>query len=151
MYIISLSCISHLFPPTVSPFKKFSKIIDSRVIDYFRYKNMHCTTNSKMLSSHQLKGKIHFITVHIIRIKPFIDTVKTSSKKNLYYVSYFMSAYIVWKFNDIHFHWLLCFRILFYSIYIENTNKRIKFTFIYLWLLWSSTLNGTLIREDNFL
>jgi hypothetical protein len=38
---------------------------------------------------------IHFITVHIIRIKPFIDTVKKSSKKNIYYVSYFMSAYIV--------------------------------------------------------
>jgi glycerol-3-phosphate responsive antiterminator len=35
---------------------------------------------------------IHVITVHIIRIKPFIDTVKKSSKKNLYYVSYFMSA-----------------------------------------------------------
>ena len=43
---------------------------------------MHFTTNSKKLSSHQLKGKIHFITVHIIRIKPFIDTVKKSSKKN---------------------------------------------------------------------
>jgi hypothetical protein len=50
---------------------------------------MHFTTNSKKLSSHQLKSKIHFITVHIIRIKPFIDTVKKSSKKNL---SYFMSA-----------------------------------------------------------
>ena len=99
MYIISLCCISHLFPPTVSPFKKFIKIIDSLLIDYFRYKNMHFTTNSKKISSHQLKGKIHFITVHIIRIKPFIDTVKKSSKKNLYYVSYFMSAYIVWKFN----------------------------------------------------
>ena len=49
---------------------------------------MHFTTNSKKLSSHQLNGKIiHFITVHIIRIKPFIDTVKKSSKKNLYYVS----------------------------------------------------------------
>ena len=56
---------------------------------------MHFTTNSKKLSSHQLKGKIHLITVHIIRIKPFIDTVKKSSKKNIYYVSYFMSAYIV--------------------------------------------------------
>ena len=61
---------------------------------------MHFTTNSKKLSSHQLKDKIHFITVHIIRIKPFIDTVKKSSKKNLYYVSYFMSAYIVLKFNN---------------------------------------------------
>jgi len=99
MYIISLCCISHLFPPTVSPFKKFIKIIDSHLIDYFRYKNMHFTTNSKKLSSHQLKDKIHFITVHIIRMKPFIDTVKKSSKKNLYYVSYFMSAYIVRKFN----------------------------------------------------
>jgi len=79
MYIISLSCISHLFPPTVSPFKKFIKIIDSHLIDYYRYKNMHFTTNFKKLSSHQL----------------FIDTVKKSSKKNLYYVSYFMSAYIV--------------------------------------------------------
>jgi hypothetical protein len=49
----------------------------------FRYKNMHFTTNSKKLSSHQLKCKIHFITVHIIRIKPFIDTVKKSSKKNI--------------------------------------------------------------------
>ena len=29
MYIISLCCISHLFPPTVSPFKKFIKIISS--------------------------------------------------------------------------------------------------------------------------
>ena len=47
---------------------------------------MHFTTNSKKLSSHQLKGKIHFTTVHIIRIKPFIDTDKKSSKKNLYYV-----------------------------------------------------------------
>ena len=94
MYIIL-----YLFPPTVSPFIKFIRIIDSHLIDYFRYKNMHFTTNSKMLSSHQLKGKIHFITVHIIGIKPFIDTVKKSSKKNLYYVSYFMSAYIVWKFN----------------------------------------------------
>ena len=56
---------------------------------------MHFTTYSKRLSSHQLKGKIHFITVHIIGIKPFIDTVKKSSKKNLYYVSYFMSACIV--------------------------------------------------------
>jgi len=83
MYIISLCCISHLFPPTVSPFEKFIKIIDSHLIDYFRYKNMHVTTNSKKLSSHQLKGKIHFITVHIIRIKPFIDTVKKSSKKNI--------------------------------------------------------------------
>ena len=56
---------------------------------------MHFTTNSKMLSSHHLKGKIHFITVHIIRIKPFSDTVKKSSKKNIHYASYFMSAYIV--------------------------------------------------------
>ena len=56
---------------------------------------MHFTTNYKKLSSHQLKDKIHFITVHIIRMKPFIDTVKKSFKKNLYYVSYFMSAYIV--------------------------------------------------------
>jgi hypothetical protein len=48
---------------------------------------MHFTTNSKKLSSHQLKGKIHFITVHIIRIKPFIDTVKKPSKKKIYYVS----------------------------------------------------------------
>jgi hypothetical protein len=47
---------------------------------------------SKYLSSHQRKGKIHFITVHIIRMKPFIDTVKKSSKKNLYYVSYFKMA-----------------------------------------------------------
>jgi hypothetical protein len=52
------------------------------------------TTKSKNVSSHQLKGKIHFITVHIMRMKPFIDTVKKSSKKNLYYVLYFMSAYI---------------------------------------------------------
>ena len=87
MYIISLCCISYLFPPTVSPFKKFIKMIDPLLIDYFRYKNGHFTTNSKKLSSHQLKGKLHFITVHIIRIKPFIDTVKKSSKKNLYYVS----------------------------------------------------------------
>ena len=99
-HIISLCCISHLFPPTVSPFKKFIKIIDSHLIDYFRYKNMHFTTNSKKLSSRQLKCKIHFITVHIICIKPFIDTVKKSSKENLYYVSYFMSAYIVLKFNN---------------------------------------------------
>jgi hypothetical protein len=28
-----------------------------------------------------------------------VDTVKKSSKKNLYYVSLLMSAYIVWKFN----------------------------------------------------
>jgi hypothetical protein len=47
MYIISLCSISHLFPRTVSPFKKFIKIIDSHLIDYFRYKNMHFTTNSK--------------------------------------------------------------------------------------------------------
>ena len=79
----------------MSPFKKFIKIIDSHLIDYFRYKNMHFTTNSKELSSHQLKGKIHVIIFHIIRMKPVIDTVKRSSKKNLYYVSYFMSAYIV--------------------------------------------------------
>jgi cbb3-type cytochrome oxidase subunit 1 len=56
---------------------------------------MHFTTNSKKLSSHQLKGKIHLITVHIIRIKPFIDTVKKSSKKNIYYVSYFMGSYLL--------------------------------------------------------
>jgi hypothetical protein len=60
----------------------YIKIIDSHLIDYFRYKNMHFTTNSKNLSSHQLKDKIHFITVHIIRMKPFIDTVKKSPKKN---------------------------------------------------------------------
>ena len=66
MYIISLCCISHLFPPILSPFTKFIKIIDSHLIDYFRYINMHFTTNSKKLSSHQLKGKIHLITVHII-------------------------------------------------------------------------------------
>jgi hypothetical protein len=28
----------------VSPFKKFSKIIDSHLIDYFRYTNMHILT-----------------------------------------------------------------------------------------------------------
>jgi hypothetical protein len=33
---------------------------------------MHFTTNSKKLSSHQLNGKIHFITVHIIHIKPLV-------------------------------------------------------------------------------
>jgi len=44
---------------------------------------MHFTTNSKKLISSAKKGKIHFITVHIIRIKSFIDTVKKSSKKNL--------------------------------------------------------------------
>ena len=77
---------------------------------------MHFTNNSKKLSSHQLKGKIHFITVHIIRIKPFIDTVKKSSKKNLYYVSYFMSAYIVLKFNNnyslLFFSYFMCAYII---------------------------------------
>jgi hypothetical protein len=119
---ISLCCISHLFPPTVSPFKKFIKIIDSHLIDYFRYKNMHFTTNSKKLSSHQLKGNIHLIIFHIKRIKAVIDTVKKSSKKNLYYVSYFMSAYIVWKFNINSNYYVFIFHARFYTYYV-NCNK----------------------------
>ena len=115
-----ICCISHLFPPTVSPFKKFNNIIDSHLIGYFRYTNMHFTTNSKSLSSHQLKGKIHFITVHIIRIKPFIDTVKKSSKKNLYYVSYFMSAYIVLKFNINSNYYVFIFHVCLYSLEFNN-------------------------------
>ena len=82
---------------------------------------MHFTTNFKKLS-HQLKGKIHFITVHIIRIKPFINTVKKSSKKNLYYVSYFMSAYIVLKFNNkysLFFSYFMCA----YIIVLKFNNK----------------------------
>ena len=56
--------------------------------------------------------------------------LKFSNKYSLLLFSYFMCAYIiVLNFNN--------------TIYIENTNKRIKFTFIYLWLLWSSTINGT--------
>jgi hypothetical protein len=79
---------------------------------------MHFTTNSKKLSSHQLKDKIHFITVHIIRIKPFINTVKKSSKKNIHNVSYFMSAYIVWKFNINSNYNVLIFYVCLYSLKI---------------------------------
>ena len=79
---------------------------------------MHFTTNSKKLSSHQLKGKIHLITVHIIRIKPFIDTVKKSSKMNLYYVSYFISAYIVLKFNVNSNYYVFIFHVCLYSFKI---------------------------------
>ena len=79
---------------------------------------MHFTTYSKRLSSHQLKGKIHFITVHIIGIKPFIDTVKKSSKKNLYYVSYFMSACIVLKFNINSNYYVFIFHVCLYSFKI---------------------------------
>jgi hypothetical protein len=32
----------------VSPFKKLIKIIDSHLIDYFRYKNMHFTTTEEV-------------------------------------------------------------------------------------------------------
>ena len=84
---------------------------------------MHFTTNSKKLSSHQLKGKIHFITVHIIGIKPCIDTVKKSSKKNLYYVSYFMCAYIVLKFNNKYSLLFFSYFMCAYIIVLKFNNK----------------------------